>query len=86
MDFKKELCESIIGDYSRENNKIISELKVEDIYNQTTLGIAMQYLDLTNGWLQENFDYINSRDGILNTYVNTENNTFYLTLRDILNL
>jgi len=86
MDFKKKLCEFIIGNYCRENNKIETELTRKDIYNQTTLGIAMEYLGLTDGWLEEDFDYLSIRAGLINTYIDYNNNVFNLTLRDILNI
>jgi hypothetical protein len=62
---KEILCHSIMVDYARRNNKSVFDITREDIYCSSVLGVAMQYLQITKDWTQEDFDYINSKDGLI---------------------
>lgn len=81
-EFKKSLCEAIVKEYCDVNETSISLLTKEDVYNSSTLGIALE-------WLKERDDivsnsevksYLQSRFGVMYIYTNG----FALTLRDIL--
>jgi hypothetical protein len=85
-DFKKDLWKAIIGEYCIINALKRKDLTSYDIYNQSSLGVAMEYLDMTDGWTRNEFEYLKSRDGILSTYIDENGNVFNLTLKDILSL
>lgn len=81
---KVKLCRAIIGDYCREHDKKESELNREDIYAQSTVGIAMQFLGRTETFTEEDVEYLGTRGGVMKTYVDNNIQAYTLTLTDIL--
>lgn len=83
-NFKKSLCIAIVEDYCYINNVSKKELSMKDVLDDGRVGIAMQYLGLTEGWPKEDLQYINDRGGVIKTYVRENGKPFILSLRDIL--
>lgn len=85
MISKKQYCELVIEDFCRSEGINRDELKEGDVFKSSCLGVAMEYLGLIKD--REILEYVDSRGGILDTYVNAEEkiiNTF--SLRDMLSL
>ena len=85
MISKKQYCELVIEDFCNSEEINREELKEGDIYKSSCLGVAMEYLGLIKD--QSNLEYVVTRGGILDTYVNAEERVInMLTVRDMLSL
>jgi hypothetical protein len=82
---KKQYCELIIEDFCRSEAINREELKEGDVFKSSCLGVAMEYLGLIND--QEILEYVATRGGVLDTYVNAEEKVInVLSTRDMLSL
>ena len=85
MISKKQYCELVIEDFCNSEEINREELTEVDIYKSSCLGVAMEYLGLIKD--PSNLEYISTRAGIADTYVNADERVInMLTVRDMLSL
>jgi len=85
MISKKQYCELVIEDFCRSEEIDREDLKEGDIYKNSCLGVAMEHLGLIKN--PSNLEYVASRGGVLDIYVNAEEKVInVLSVRDMLSL